>query len=150
MHIGVLSDPDNFHTRKWVKGLLSQGAKVTVFSFFEGEIPGATCIRIPPQRTIQGKITYFSYLYSHEALSEALLAHKIDILNPINVTPYGVWGARTGFKPLVQIAMGADILEYPPSLDELSLPVHRLYSSNRTQKLSSVQQALFVFHLKAN
>ncbi|MEL6695012.1 MAG: glycosyltransferase family 4 protein [Bacteroidota bacterium] len=145
MHIGVLSDPNNFHTRKWVKGLLSQGAKVTVFSFFEGEIEGATCIRIPPQRTLQGKITYFSYLHSYEDLREALYTHQIDVLNPINVTPYGVWGARTGFRPLVQIAMGADILEYPPTLEELELPTHRLYSSNRTQKLGPVQQAIFPF-----
>ncbi len=130
MHLGLLSDPNHFHTRKWAKGLLNAGHKLTVFSFFEGQIPGATCVKISPPFTYKGRITYFSYFFAHQALLKALKKVDLDFLISIHVTPYGVWAARTGFRPLVHIAMGADILEYPPRLSQLDIPRERLYSSN--------------------
>ncbi|MEM6804387.1 MAG: glycosyltransferase family 4 protein [Bacteroidota bacterium] len=114
MHFGVLSDPTHFHTKKWVKGLLEAGQQVSVFSFVEGEIPGANCVKIEARYALRGTPTYLSFLYSGKRLAQALEEVKVDILNPINMTPYGVWGRKANFHPMVSIAMGADILEYPP------------------------------------
>ncbi|MDX1906679.1 MAG: glycosyltransferase [Bacteroidia bacterium] len=114
MHIGVLSDPSHFHTQKWVKGLREAGARVTVFSFSPYRLPDVPCVQIVPRYTWRGRITYASYLFSGDRLARALRAAAIDVLNPINVTPYGVWAAGSGFRPVASIAMGADILEYPP------------------------------------
>ncbi len=130
MHIAVLCDPCNFHTQKWTKGLLATGVKVTVFSFWEGELPGAECVRIAPAYAPGGRITYASYLQSGERLARELKARQVDLLNPINITPFGVWGHRSGFRPLVNVAMGADILEYPPEQDQLAFPEARLWESN--------------------
>ncbi|MCI4667871.1 MAG: glycosyltransferase [Bacteroidia bacterium] len=143
MHIAVLSDPNHFHTQKWVRGLLNAGMQVSVFSFFEGKIEGAECVRIQPKFLLNGKITYFSYLGAAGALRKELVDRKVDVLNPVNVTPYGVWGERSGFKPLVHMAMGADILEYPPRLSDLSISAERLYDSNSLGIPSTIQRILF-------
>lgn len=112
MHIGVLCDPASFHTQKWAQGLQRNGAKVTVFSFSDEKVEGVPCVKVEP---VGGKLNYAAFLRSGKRLKEALLAHKVDVLNPINITPYGVWAARSGFRPIAAVSMGADILEYPPS-----------------------------------
>lgn len=115
IHIGVLCDPASFHTQKWSQALQRNGAKVTVFSFSAVKIEGIDCVKIEPTFTRGDKLTYLSFMYSGKALRDALEAHQVDVLNPINVTPYGVWAARSGFRrPLATVSMGADILEYPP------------------------------------
>ena len=119
MHIAVLCDPASFHTRKWSQALQRNGAEVTVFSFSDAKVEGVKCVKIAPRFLRQGRLTYASFLYTTQALKTALTAHHIDILNPINITPYGVWAARSGFRPIAAVAMGADILEYPPTLQNL-------------------------------
>jgi glycosyltransferase involved in cell wall biosynthesis len=114
IHIGVLCDPESFHTRKWSAALQRNGARVTVFSFSDSQIEGIDCVKIKPAFAPGGRLNYLSFLYSGRRLAEALHAHEVDVANPINITPYGVWAARSGFRPMVSIAMGADILEYPP------------------------------------
>ena len=129
MHIAVLSDPANFHTQKWARALQNAGAEVTVFSFFDAQIEGIPCVRIEPSYTLNGKLTYASYLYSTDKLYRELITHRVDLVNPINITPFGVWAARTPFRPIVSIAMGADILEYPPERKESRIPEARTWSS---------------------
>ncbi|HEX2898436.1 MAG TPA: glycosyltransferase family 4 protein [Bacteroidia bacterium] len=114
MRIAVLSDPNNFHTQKWVKALQKTGAEVVVMSY---EAPQSTdfeavCLRPPHSR---GKAySYLDYLRGGKVLREALQSHQIDVVNPLNITPFGVWAMRSGFHPVVACAFGADILEYPP------------------------------------
>ncbi|MEM9721493.1 MAG: glycosyltransferase family 4 protein [Bacteroidota bacterium] len=128
MHIAVLSDPSSFHTKKWTKALKAAGAQVTVFSFSGEELPHVPCVKVTPKFTRKGEITYGSYLYSTQELYTQLARHEIDIVNPINVTPFGVWATRCGYKPIVSIAMGADILEYPPNGEKASFPWSRRWS----------------------
>jgi len=113
--IGVLCDPASFHTQKWATALQRNGAEVVVFSFSEEKIDGNQCVQIQPPFTRSGQLTYLSFMYGRYVLRQALEAHQIDIVTPINVTPYGVWAARSGFAPIAMVSMGADILEYPPA-----------------------------------
>ncbi|TAE51230.1 MAG: hypothetical protein EAZ89_10530, partial [Bacteroidetes bacterium] len=136
MHIGVLADPAHFHTRKWVKGLQQAGAQVTVFSFSASQSDQCRCVRIVPSAAPGGRLTYASFLLSGSQLRKALIRERIDILNPIDITPYGVWAARSGFGPIAAIAMGADILEYPPRRSQRIAPAHRLWSSERSRETS--------------
>lgn len=129
MHIAVLSDPANFHTQKWALALQNAGAEVTVFSFSSAEIPGITCVKIEPGYTLNGNLTYASYLYSKDKLYRELVARRVDLVNPINITPFGVWAARTPFRPIVSIAMGADILEYPPERKNREIPTDRTWAA---------------------
>lgn len=114
MHIGVIAPPESFHTQKWVSGLRAAGADVTTFSFTPGQVPGVTAVQVVPRFTRGGKLSYLSYLCSGDRLRTALRAHRVDLVTPLNVTPFGVWAWRAGVHPLVSIAMGADVLEYPP------------------------------------
>lgn len=140
MHIAVLSDPANFHTQKWARALISAGAKVTIFSFSPYKIEDIPCVQIPPSYTYKGRITYLSYLYTTRPLINKLYEREVDIANPINITPFGVWLARSGFRPTVSIAMGADILEYPPDKSLLSFPEDRRWS--RIESETSISKAL--------
>ncbi|MDX2245517.1 MAG: glycosyltransferase [Bacteroidia bacterium] len=140
MHIGVLSDPGNFHTQKWASALQREGAKVTIFSFSDFVFDKVPCVQVLPSWTVGGKITYPSFLYSGENLRAALSKHKVDLVNPINITPYGVWAARSGFRHIVSIAMGADILEYPPQKELSGIPVSRTWASNQTTRPGAVKK----------
>lgn len=129
MHIGLLNDPANFHTRKWARALENAGARVTVFSFDQG-LPGdENWVRIPAPLAPGGKYSYLSYLKGGKRLAESIKAHRIDLVNALNVTPFGVWAIRSGFKPLVASALGADILEYPPPGTPLPHPAARSWSN---------------------
>ena len=141
MHVAVLSDPSNFHTQKWAKALVNEGVQVTIFSFFDYCIPGIPCVKIEPTYTLGGRLTYGSYLYTTDPLKEALLAHKVDIVNPINITPFGVWATRAGVGPIVSIAMGADILEYAPKTSE-RIPAARTWNSTSLGKSRVLNKAL--------
>ena len=109
MHIGLLNDPNNFHTQKWGKALSEAGAKVTVFSLDEDR--GGL---LPSVKIGSGDYSYRTYLRSGPQLKEALENAGVDLINALNITPFGVWASRSGFRPVIASAMGADILEYPP------------------------------------
>jgi glycosyltransferase involved in cell wall biosynthesis len=110
MRLALLSDPHNFHTQKWAMALVRAGADVRTFSF---DPPAATG---PPhtQLPLKGKLNYAAYLHGGPALLAALKAHDIQVVNALNLTPFGVWAARSGFKPLILSAMGADVWEFLP------------------------------------
>ena len=132
MRIAVVSDPSNFHTQKWSLALKKAGAEVKIFSFWESDFDAVPQVRIKPAYTVAGKITYASYLYSGKKLAKALREHKIEVVNPINITPFGVWANRSGYRPIVSMAMGADILEYPPDTLQNDLDTGRVWASNST------------------
>ena len=140
MHIAVLSDPENFHTQKWSLALRRAGMRVTIFSFSDYEYAAVPCVKIQPRFTINGQLTYASFLFSADRLREALLEHQVDIINPINATPYGVWAARTDLNPIACIAMGADILEFPPKRSHSTIPKERHWGSKSATKQSLLWQ----------
>jgi hypothetical protein len=144
IHIGVLADPAHFHTRKWVKGLQGAGAEATVFSFFERPVEAFRTVHVPPAASWRGQITYASYVFSGGRLRDAARRAGIDVMNAIDITPYGVWGRRSGFRPLVGIAMGADILEYPPLGVPLPFPPGRDWAGDGKKSwLSGLRRAFF-------
>lgn len=110
MRIAILSDPNNFHTQKWALALQRAGAEVRTFSFDPPAKEGPPHIQLP----LPGKLNYTAYLRSGPALAAALQAEKIDVVNALNLTPFGVWAARSGFRPLILSAMGADVWEFLP------------------------------------
>ncbi|MEO0896109.1 MAG: glycosyltransferase [Bacteroidota bacterium] len=141
-HIGVISDPNHFHTKKWVNGLLRAGVKVTLFGFAEEHMEGVAYVRISPQAFINGQISYLSYLFSGRSLRKALVKSQVDVLLALHVTPYGVWALRSRFQPLVLMAMGADILEYPPRFEQLQISQDRTYNSQSLSPMKGTERAV--------
>lgn len=133
MHIAVLSDPANFHTQKWAMALQAEGVKVTVFSFSPYQHPDFPCVQVKPRFALGERLTYASYLRSGDRLRAALQAHAVDLVNPLNVTPNGVWAAKAGYRPIIATAMGADILEYPPARGADAIPPARTWGSEQLE-----------------
>lgn len=129
LHIGVLCDPRSFHTQKWCTALAKTGATVTVFSFWEGQIPGVACVKLAPPATRRGEVTYLSYLLAGRQLRKALRQHGVNVVNPINATPFGVWAWCAGVAPVALVTMGSDILEYPPQYQDRGFGAERRWES---------------------
>lgn len=115
MRIAILSDPDNFHTRKWVRALVEAGGEVQVFSFDSCSHQDFPSKQLPLPAVCGGKLSYLAYLFGGKTLRSALHAANIDVVLALNVTPFGVWARQSGFHPWVVVAMGADILEFLPA-----------------------------------
>lgn len=140
----MLAQPDSFHTRKWTKALQDAGAKVTVFSMSPGKIEGVSCVQVRPRWAHKGELTYASFLGSGDRLRAALLEHGVELANPIDVTPYGVWARRARLSiPVLAIAMGADILEYPPKDAPGQVPPERLWSRGNSGPASWAERVRY-------
>jgi glycosyltransferase involved in cell wall biosynthesis len=147
MHIGIVNLPSNFHTQKWALALKNAGAQVTIFSFEDYVYPEVECVKIAPNFTFRGRENYGSYLFSGKKLYDALKKHKVDVVNPINITPMGVWAYYSGFRPMASVAMGADILEYPPKMSDSPLLSNRAFTNSEGNKTFLRQMRdRFVYH----
>jgi hypothetical protein len=120
MHIALFSDPRNFHCRKWGAALAATGVQVTVYTLEPAAKPGEnfpyTVRSLGPSGNQAGQYRYAHYWFTRQRLRAQLLADGITLLHPLGLTPFGSW-ARWGNPglPLVPAAMGADVLQYPPS-----------------------------------
>ncbi len=133
MRIAVLSDPNNFHTQKWALALQAAGAEVVVMSYERYAGTELQAVQLLPPIGSPGNYSYLDYLRGGKVLQKALQEHQIDVLNPLNITPFGVWAEQSGFHPTVACAFGADILEYPPREAMHRLAIGRLWESTRIQ-----------------
>jgi glycosyltransferase involved in cell wall biosynthesis len=143
MHLAVLSDPSNFHTRKWAQGLAQAGVQVTVFSYTPHTVPGVPCVQVPPPRGLGRRLHYGWYLWGGRVLREALEAHRVEVINPVNITPYGVWAARAGVRPVVSVAMGADVLSFGPPV-----PPGLVYRNKHNPEGQASPVRWLAFHLR--
>lgn len=127
MKIGILSNPSNFHCKKWANALSDSGADVFVFTMEEPieftENIQFKIIHLSPTLTKRkeglilwekNNLTYTSFYKSFFELKIQIKKNKIDLLHPLHLTPFGTWARLTGFHPTIGGAMGADVLEYPP------------------------------------
>lgn len=112
MRLALLSLPGNFHCRKWAGALARAGAKTTVYSFEASEIPGVECVRIKPPVIWKGRYRFPSYLLAARTLRRELESRRTGVLHPLHLTPFGVWARRSGFRPYIPAAVGADVFEY--------------------------------------
>lgn len=121
MRVGILSQASNFHCQKWATALQKAGFEVVVFSLENAEIPN---VKVIPLHS--GRYNYFTFWKTRKPLKKAILQEKIDILNPMHLTPFGTWArwADTGV-PVIAQAMGADVLEYAPEHESLHILVQQ-------------------------
>lgn len=138
VRIGILSQATNFHCQKWAIALQKAGFEVVVFSLENAQIPNVKVIPL-----YNGRYNYFTFWKTRKLLKKAILQEKIDILNPMHLTPFGTWArwANTGL-PIIAQAMGADVLEYAPEHE----PVYNLIQqrgwvkTNESPKRNAIQE----------
>src|SRR5258708_969440 len=116
--IVILGDANSINVQRWQQGLTSAGADVDllsihiqrsianhVYPLFTPRIPGL------PQ-----KLRYFTAIPAARKMIKTL---KPDLLIGFFVTGYGTVSVFSGFRPLVQVTSGEDILTLPAN------PVYR-------------------------
>jgi glycosyltransferase involved in cell wall biosynthesis len=140
MRIGILSQATNFHCQKWAIALQKAGFEVVVFSLEHAEIPNVKVISLHT-----GKYDYFTFWKTRKALKKTILQEKIDILNPMHLTPFGTWArwADTGL-PIIAQAMGADVLEYAPEHE----PLYSLIQQKGWAKTEISKKRSFIQQIK--
>jgi hypothetical protein len=114
MHIALLTLPGNFHAQKWARMLQAAGAQVSIYSFEATTLPEVRCVQVPAPGRWRGRYHMGSYLWGGPALRRMLQQDRVDVVHALHLTPFGVWGLRSGLQPLIAGALGADVLEYSP------------------------------------
>ncbi|MCS7028727.1 MAG: glycosyltransferase [Bacteroidia bacterium] len=140
MRIGILSQATNFHCQKWALALQKAGFEVVVFSLEDAQIPNVKVVSLH-----KGKYSYLTFWQKRKALRLAILREKIEILNPMHLTPFGTWAkwANVGL-PIVAQAMGADVLEYAPAYE----PIYKLIQQRGWAKDKVSSRRTFIQELK--
>ncbi len=137
MHIGILSQPSNFHCQKWAKALKKVGNQVTIFSLENHQVEYIQCVNLNKNKE---SWSYLDFYFTKNRLKQALKSEKIEVLHPLHLTPYGVWGLWSEFQPLIPAAMGADVFEY--------LPYHVIPELNYRQWKNLTQNHHFFYQIK--
>lgn len=135
MRIALLSQPANFHCRKWAAALVRAGAQVCVYSLDDRtEIPEVSVRQIPTSIRWGGRYRFPAYWTTAASLRRILADDRIDLLHPMGLTPFGLWGMWSGFRPLVPAAIGADVFDFLPR--HLIPPGHLNWSAKKRNYLS--------------
>lgn len=115
MKIALLCTPLDFHARKWAKALVDEGQEVIFIHPALDHEPISGLKMIPIQGRNPGRWDYLDFWWTVPALKKILFFEKPDIVNPLHVTPFGVWARLSGYRPVVNMVLGADVLDYVPS-----------------------------------
>ena len=111
--ICFLGHANSIHTQKWVKALTERGHEVHLVSFHP-----------PASKTDFGTAvihlvkpifhnSYLSFLIVPTEITKLIHRYDFDIVHSLQVTNYGVLGARLGVNPYIVSALGSDVLYAP-------------------------------------
>lgn len=115
MRIALLSVPANFHCRKWAAALARAGAEVSVYTLDEpAPIAGVQVVSIPTRMRLGGRYRFPAYWTTAPELARRLRDDGTDLLHPLHLTPFGLWGLWSGFRPMIPAAIGADVFDFLP------------------------------------
>jgi len=115
MKICFLGDAQSVHLHKWVNWFLSKKWEVSVITFRQAEISGATVYFVGNHinENDNGKIAYLKQLLKIPKIKKLLKTINPDIVNAHYLTNYGFIAALTKISALAQTTWGTDILVTP-------------------------------------
>ncbi|SFT76727.1 Glycosyltransferase involved in cell wall bisynthesis [Lishizhenia tianjinensis] len=121
MKVLFLADINSSHTRKWVRGLISKGVEVEVFSMSFPRVDWyseldckCTFFGVNPEvQSKSGLLDKLSYLKAVNVVRKVIKASKADVIHAHYATSYGMLAAL--FRPtnLVVSVWGSDVQEFP-------------------------------------
>jgi len=116
MKIALLCTPSDLHAVKWAKALSHAGADVHFYcpSPIDNNDPELNLYPVSGRKKNQWD--YLDFWWSAPALKKYLKTGKYTIVNALHVSPFGLWGYWANARPLISMALGADILEYTHNL----------------------------------
>lgn len=106
LRIALLADAGHVNTQRWCEGLTRAGADVHVLSFRDGESKGWKVYPLPVP-SLPGKL---HYLASVPYVRRLIGRIKPQLLVCYYITGYGTLGSLTGFRPIIQVTSGSDLL----------------------------------------
>jgi glycosyltransferase involved in cell wall biosynthesis len=129
MRIVILGDANSINVQRLQEGLSHAGAEVYLLSIHIQELRDAYTLAIPTPKRLRlpNKLRYFMAVPAARRLITRL---KPDLVIGYFVTGYGTLAALSGFKPLVQVTSGDDILIAPEHPILGLLVRHNLYRSD--------------------
>jgi len=102
--------------RRWVNYFVEKGYDVHVIGHGEVDIPGAKMRHL----TTISKVNFITGPIQTRRIIRKI---KPDIVHALGVTPFGFYGALSGFHPFIVSAWGSDIAEIPEKSPILKLMV---------------------------
>lgn len=110
--IALLGDANSINVLRWREGLTRAGAEVHIFSIHinTSSDPEFHAINAPRLPGMPEKLRYFTAI---NAAKKEIAKLQPDLLIGYFITGYGTLSALSGFRPLVQITSGEDILTAP-------------------------------------
>jgi L-malate glycosyltransferase len=110
----LFADTTSPNVQRWMEGLTGCGAIVHARSLHTSTPTQTLKVMLP----VSGKLRYFAAVPDARKQIAEL---KPDIVMAYFVTGYGTIGALSGFRPLVQITSGYDVLksQYQPGMRQL-------------------------------
>jgi glycosyltransferase involved in cell wall biosynthesis len=115
LKIAILCTPLDFHACKWAEALSQAGQEVIFICPAPDARPVAGVRVIPVNGRNPKTWDYLDFWWTRKRLNKILNHEKPDLLNALHVTPFGVWARVAGFQPVVNMVLGADVLNYLPS-----------------------------------
>lgn len=109
LRLALICDANNVNTQNWVASLRDAGAEVHFISIHPPPIPDSQThiIQLP------GFLKKLSYLAAVPQARSLLQQIQPDVTIAYFATGYGTLGALSGFKPLVIVTAGSDLLVGP-------------------------------------
>ena len=126
MRIFMLSNPNAVHTQRWVKALAERGVVVMLYSFrpykdngYYQDMNNVQIKSFTKQRELKGirnffpikLLTYYRTLLKD--IKASIQSFQPDIVHAHYLSDNGLFGALSGFHPLIVSAWGTDVYDYP-------------------------------------
>src|SRR5436309_2186979 len=107
MKLCFLADAGSIHTRRWVEYFAGRGHEVHLLSMRPASYARVTVHVIRPPLGRGG------YLAAALAARRVVRALEPELVHAHYASSYGLWGALSGFHPLILSVWGSDVHDFP-------------------------------------
>lgn len=116
-----LTDVNSAHTQKWVKGALSHGFEVAIFSLsaiqssWFVDLEKVTVMSFNQSQEVANASQWskLNYLKSVKALKQFIRKENPDLIHAHYASSYGLLGALSNFHPYFLSVWGSDVYDFP-------------------------------------
>lgn len=116
----MLADSSSAHSLKWIKGLVSRGVDLQLFSLYHEVESGLTDLEESGElvihrgdRSYSGSYLDMRFIKRTKELKELIRNWNPDILHAHYASSYGLLGALSSFRPFVISTWGSDVFSFP-------------------------------------